>query len=142
MDSRLREQEVLRRKKDFERVLFRGKCRRQGALRLYYDPAPVETGMRRAAFLAGGKFPSNVARNRIRRRLREIYRVNKERFCPNFDFILRADARALALSPLVLSQTMLSLVERVDDELPIARDRARKNHPASARSADRARPDS
>jgi ribonuclease P protein component len=134
MDNRLRKQEILRRKKDFERVLFRGKRRQKGALRLYYAPAPVETGMRRAAFITGGKFPSNVARNRMRRRLRELYRTNKERFPLNSDFILRADVQALDLAPLVFNQTALSLLTDLDENpqiTPSAQIRAGKKSPES-----------
>ena len=101
---------ILRRNQDFERVLYRGRRLRSGCLSVYFAPGPEE---RRVAFITSGKFPSNVKRNLVRRRLREVYRCSQDSVKPGFDVVIRADARALDLSFADLKQTLLGLLVQV-----------------------------
>ena len=75
MSLRLPKSELLRHNRDIERVLYRGKRVQAGSTRVYF--APAEAGTRRATFITAGKFPNAVTRNRVRRRLREIYRNSR-----------------------------------------------------------------
>jgi ribonuclease P protein component len=111
MSARLGRDERLRRKKDFERVLFRGKRLKQAPVAIYYAPNP-DSG-RRAAFIAAGRFRNAVARNRVRRRLREIFRINQDQFASGFDFILRGDPPAAELEFSALRSTILDLARKV-----------------------------
>ena len=51
-------------------------------------------------------------RNHIRRRLREIYRLNEEKFLPGWDIVVVARTKAINASFAVLSAAYLSLAEK------------------------------
>ena len=51
-------------------------------------------------------------RNRIRRRLREIYRLNEERFRPGWDIVVVARGRAVDADFSELSRAYLQLAEK------------------------------
>jgi len=51
-------------------------------------------------------------RNRVRRRLREIYRLNEERFLPGYDIVLVARSRAVAADFQSLSDACLILAQK------------------------------
>ena len=122
----MRKNELLRRSKDIERVLFRGKRLQNGALRVYYAPA-AEPGSRRAAFITSGKFPSAVIRNRVRRRLREIFRTSKEQFPLNHDFILRADRTVADIEFAALKETVVGLAGRIPPAVEKSENRSSKS---------------
>ena len=122
MNLRLRKSELLRRGKDIERVLFRGRRLQAGAVRVYYGPA-ANPENRMAGFITGGRFPGAVARNRVRRLLREIYRTNRELFPLNYDILLRADRAAAEIGYGELKETLLELAGRIP--LPVQKSEAR-----------------
>jgi len=111
MNNRLSKNEILRRRKDFERLLFRSRRLKAGTVSLYH--ARNSEGRRRAGFIATGKFRTNVARNRIKRRLREIYRTNRDRFPDGLDFLLRGDQVAAEMEFAALRDTLLKLTDQV-----------------------------
>jgi ribonuclease P protein component len=111
MNNRLPKNEILRRRRDFEHLLFRSRRLKAGSVSLYYARNPG--GRRRAGFIATGKFPTNVARNRIKRRLREIYRTNRDYFPDGLDFLLRGDRVAAEMEFAALRTALLGLVEQV-----------------------------
>ena len=111
MDNRLRRQSGLTRKRDFERVLFRGRRLKRGPVGLYFAPNPE--GNKRAAFIATGRFRTAVARNRVRRRLREIFRTNQQCFPAGFDFILRGEPPVAELEFSALKDEILRLTQEV-----------------------------
>lgn len=53
------------------------------------------TGGNRVGITTGKKLGHAVVRNRTRRRLREIYRLNEERFQPGWDIVVVARSRAI-----------------------------------------------
>ena len=122
MNLRLRKSELLRHGRDIERVLFRGRRLQAGAVRVYYGPA-AEPENRKAGFITGGRFPGAVARNRVRRLLREIYRTNRELFPVNYDILLRADRAAAEIGYGELKETLLELAGRIP--LPVQKSEAR-----------------
>lgn len=54
-----------------------------------------------------------VVRNRLRRRLRECYRINETRFRPGFHMVIVARGRAVHASYQELEQSLLSLAEQL-----------------------------
>ncbi len=52
-------------------------------------------GVNRVGFTVSKKLGHAVARNRTRRRLREIYRLNEEMLSPGYDIVIVARTRAV-----------------------------------------------
>ena len=61
---------------------------------------------------AGKKLGKAVVRNRVRRRLREVYRLNEERFQPGWDIVVVARSRCITASFDRLTQSYLQLAEK------------------------------
>lgn len=101
----------LKRNRDFRRLYGKGKsaaapsavlyCRRNG------------TGENRLGVTVGAKLGCAVRRNRVRRRLREIYRTNEARFLRGRDIVLVARVRAAHCSYRSLERDVLSLAGRL-----------------------------
>lgn len=53
-----------------------------------------------------------VVRNRVRRRLREVYRLNEERFRPGWDIVVVARSRCIKASFSELTAAYLSLAQK------------------------------
>ena len=51
-------------------------------------------------------------RNRIRRRLREVYRLNEEKFQPGWDIVVVARSRSIGAKFNVLTESYLSLAKK------------------------------
>lgn len=81
-----RKDERIRRKKDFERVFVTGK---RGKSRYFsWVIAPHEEGKTRLGIVAGRKVGRAVKRNRIKRLLREFFRLNRHRFPVGHDIVI------------------------------------------------------
>ena len=55
-----------------------------------------------------------VVRNRVRRRIREIYRLNKAKMLPGYDLIVVARVRAVETDYQKLDRTYLRLLEQLN----------------------------
>ena len=53
------------------------------------------TGRSRVGITVSKKLGHAVVRNRVRRRLREIYRLHEDSFCPGWDIVVVARSRAV-----------------------------------------------
>mgnify|MGYP002515307677 CR=1 FL=1 len=53
------------------------------------------TATNRVGLTVGKKLGHAVVRNRVRRRLREVYRLNEEKFLPGWDIVVVARSRAV-----------------------------------------------
>jgi len=58
------------------------------------------------------KLGKAVVRNRVRRRLREVYRLNESRFLPGWDIVVVARGRAVEASFADLTRSYLSLAKK------------------------------
>ena len=70
------------------------------------------TGRNRVGITVSKKLGKAVVRNRVRRRLREIYRCNEERFQPGWDIVVVARTRAVDADFGKLTAAYLSLAEK------------------------------
>ena len=66
----------------------------------------------RIGITAGKKLGHAVVRNRIRRRLREIYRLNEDKFAPGWDIVVVARSRCVDADFQKLTRAYLSLAEK------------------------------
>ena len=80
-----------------------------GYLVLYARKNRMNTN--RVGVTVGKKLGHAVVRNRVRRRLREVYRLNEERFAPGWDIVVVARSRCISADFGKLTQAYLSLAE-------------------------------
>ena len=70
------------------------------------------TSTNRVGVTVGKKLGHAVIRNRVRRRLREVYRLNEDRFLPGWDIVVVARSRCIKADFGKLTQAYLSLAEK------------------------------
>ena len=70
------------------------------------------TGGNRVGVTVSKKLGKAVVRNRVRRRLREIYRLNEDKFQPGWDIVVVARSRAVTASFQKLTDSYLALAEK------------------------------
>ena len=68
----------------------------------------------RVGITVSKKLGKAVVSNRVRRRIREIYRLNEEKFLSGWDIVIVARSRAVEVSFQKLNESLLSLAERAD----------------------------
>ena len=76
----------------FQRLYNKGKRAVQGSVVLYYRRTVRQTT--RLGLTVGTKIGGAVVRNRIKRRIREIYRLEEPLLKPGFDLVVVARSRA------------------------------------------------
>ena len=70
------------------------------------------TNTNRVGVTVGKKLGHAVVRNRVRRRLREVYRLNEDRFLSGWDIVVVARSRCIKADFGKLTQAYLSLAEK------------------------------
>lgn len=73
---------------------------------------PNRTSGNRIGVTVSKKLGKAVVRNRVRRRLREIYRINEEKFQPGWDIVVVARSRCVGADFDKLVKAYLSLGEK------------------------------
>lgn len=98
--------------------LYRTRAQANGFLVLY--ARPNKTGKNRIGITVSKKLGKAHIRNRVRRRLREVYRLNEERFAPGWDIVVVARSRAIDAPFAELTRGYLALAQKagVLRELP------------------------
>ena len=66
----------------------------------------------RVGLTVSKKLGCAVVRNRVRRRLREVYRLNEDKFAPGWDIVVVARSRCVGADFNKLTQAYLSLAEK------------------------------
>ena len=96
---------------EFRRIYRKGKSAVAPAMVLYCQRN--RQGRTRLGVTVSTKLGKAVVRNRVRRRLREIWRLNKKDMEQGWDIILVARVRAVETSYQKLEKTYLSLLKEV-----------------------------
>ena len=81
-----------------------------GMLVLYARPNRL--GVNRVGITTGKKLGHAVVRNRARRRLREVYRLNEQAFKPGYDIVVVARNRCVDADFQKLTQGYLALAQK------------------------------
>jgi ribonuclease P protein component len=95
----------LRQNREFRSLYARGKNAAGVYLALYARRNRL--GVTRLGVTVSGKLGGAVKRNRIRRRLKEAYRLQEERFFKGFDIVIVARSKAIDAEFTALQSEML-----------------------------------
>jgi len=79
--------ERLAKRPEFERVIDKGEKKRVGRLCIIFS-LPNELGRKRLGIITSKKIGNAVARNRAKRKIREIFRQIKHRIEPALDIVI------------------------------------------------------
>jgi len=90
--------------------LYRSNGHANSCLVLYVRKNRTQTN--RVGITVSKKLGKANVRNRVRRRLREVYRLNEDRFLPGWDLVIVARTKAIHVSFSDLTQAYLSLAEK------------------------------
>lgn len=95
----------------FRQLYHRGRSRVDRFLVVYCrkNRQPVS----RLGFTVSGKLGGAVQRNRVRRRLREIYRLHEAQILPGYDIVIVARSRAMDASYQQLEECLLRLLDQL-----------------------------
>jgi len=85
--------DTMKKNYEFHRLYSKGKSAVTGVLVVYARPTKRARG--RIGFTVSTKLGHAVVRNRVRRRLREIYRLHEQELRPGTDLVVVARARAV-----------------------------------------------
>lgn len=97
---------------EFRRIYRKGKSAVSPQLVIYCQRN--RRGHSRLGVSVSTKLGCAVVRNRVRRRIREIYRLNKAKMLPGYDLIVMARVRAVETDYQKLDRTYLRLLEQLD----------------------------
>ncbi len=97
---------------EFRRIYRKGKSAVSPQLGIYCQRN--RRGHSRLGVSVSTKLGCAVVRNRVRRRIREIYRLNKAKMLPGYDLIVVARVRAVETDYQKLDRTYLRLLEQLD----------------------------
>ena len=95
----------------FRRAYHRGKTAADGRLVLYLRRNGRKTN--RLGFTVSTKLGCAVVRNRVRRRLREIYRLNEDKLISGVDLVVVARVRAADSDYHQLERSFLRLADKL-----------------------------
>lgn len=73
---------------------------------------PNKTGTNRVGITVSKKLGKAVVRNRVRRRLREIYRLHEGQFAPGWDIVVVARSRCVGADYEKITAAYLSLAQK------------------------------
>lgn len=96
---------------EFQRLYRRGKTGATPYLALYCRKNRL--GKNRLGLTVGKKVGGAVTRNRVRRRIREIYRLHEGELRPGFDIVVVARVKAAFGSYHQLERSFLSLSDKL-----------------------------
>nr|WP_326171944.1 ribonuclease P protein component [uncultured Oscillibacter sp.] len=97
---------------EFRRIYQRGTSAVSGSMVVYCRKNKL--GRSRLGITASTKIGEAVTRNRARRRLREVYRLNRDKLREGWDIILVARGRTAAVSWKELNDTFLRLCRKLE----------------------------
>ena len=108
----LLKQERIRRRKDFLAAYYKGSRSAHGGLAMH----ALATGRTwtRLGVSVGRKFGRAVERNRIKRRLREIFRLCKHKLKPGHDVVITVRREAAGRTYEQLSESVSTLLAKLD----------------------------
>lgn len=108
MDARV----TVKENSDFRRIYRRGRSAVSGGVVVYC--LKNRKGMSRLGVTVSTKLGHAVVRNRVRRRLRELYRLHKAELLPGYDLIVVARVRAVGMPYAKLEKQYLHCLSQLE----------------------------
>lgn len=103
---------VVKQNNDFQKIYRYGRSLANRNLVVYFCKAFHPT--QRVAFAAGKKLGNAVMRNRVKRLLREAYRLHRHEIDENYCLLLVGRAAAVKASSSAMEKSFYSLCQRAD----------------------------
>ena len=103
---------TLKKNYEFRRVYKKGKSGASSLLAVY--ARPNRSGKNRLGLTVGAKLGNAVTRNRVRRRLREIYRLSQPELKRGYDIVIVARGRAVNAAYRELERAYRTLCDRLE----------------------------
>ena len=97
---------------EFRRLYSKGRTAASPYMAIYCRKTRLPYS--RLGLTTGVKLGKAVRRNRVRRRLREIYRTNEWRLAPGWDIVVVARVKSVFAQYAQMEKSFLSLVEKLD----------------------------
>ena len=100
----------LNRNKDFKRLYYRGKSAADAALVLYCQKS--RDNRIKLGITVSKKLGNAVKRNRIKRRIREAYRLSEEFVKPGYHLVIVARNKSARIPFALLQKSLLDLMKK------------------------------
>lgn len=107
----LKKSSKLTKNKNFQAVYKGGRSIANRMLVLYM--LPNQSSCRKAGFAAGKRLGNAVVRNRVKRMMREAFRLNQEKLPAGYDFILVGRQPAVAAKTQDVAAALLNICSRI-----------------------------
>ena len=105
VDFSFHKAERLTKRTEFEKVMGEGKKRRVEKLCIIFF-MPSQSGKKRLGIIASKKIGNAVARNRAKRRIREVFRHVKHRIEPALDIVIISGKEMITLPQRVIKKKL------------------------------------
>lgn len=102
---------ALKQNHEFRRLYHRGKSAVSPYFAIYCRKTSRQES--RLGITTGVKLGNAVKRNFVRRRIRELYRTNEDRFLPGYDIVVVARTRAIFARYGELERSFLQLMKKL-----------------------------
>lgn len=96
----------------FQRLYTKGKSAPTATLAVYVRPNHL--GRNRLGLTVGTKIGKAVVRNRVRRRIREAYRIHEDGMAPGWDIVVVARVRSAFVPYAQLERDLLRLLGKLE----------------------------
>lgn len=116
--------------RDFQRLYHRGRSAAGPTLVLYWQKN--RNGESRLGITTGTKLGHAVVRNRVRRQIREIYRLHRDELVPGRDIVVVARVRAVQAGYHAMERDFLRLAKKLSLLRPLGL--PGENRPAPAQT--------
>lgn len=101
----------LKQNRDFRALYARGRSAVSSCLAVYCRKSRLPYN--RLGITVGGKLGNAVVRNKVRRRIRELYRTNEDRLRAGYDVVIVARKQAVFVSYGTLERSFLKLAGKL-----------------------------
>lgn len=108
----MKKTEAIKLNKEFKSLYYRGGCFVSKRIVIYLRKNKFNKDINRLGLTVSKKIGNAVMRNKVRRRLKEIYRLNEDRLLSGYDLVIVARSTAADASYFELDKDMTYLFRK------------------------------